>query len=383
MAESCLRIYFDNYVDLDILANSDVSSEQTQFPITNAYNSQRRSKVWRSNGYFRVTANNNQIVYRETSGGPDIIATIPVSEYSSKTTFIAAIKSALDDVGSSTYTVTNSSATGFKFQIVSNGSGGSGAFHLMLTDSDFTAASLLGFATDSDLTDGSLTRVGDYLTINSEEYIEWDLGLSSNPKGFAVIGPRNTPLKLSPGGTYKLQGNHTSNWTSPVYESTLTYNDNALYVTDEDGLATANLRFWRFVMSDQNPNGYLEVGAFMLGTYFNPDRGRAQFPFSVDLVDRTDTLFSEGGQSYADIKQKTATYAITWLGLKKEDIEELEDQFARYGIGIPFFVALDSYPVFSTSSQRRLLFCKFAQEPSYELLSPNNFQVNMSLREEL
>jgi len=382
MAETCLRIYFDNYVDLDILANSDVSSEQTQFPVTNAYNAQRRSKVWRSNGFFRVTSSNNTLVFRE-SAGVDLTATIPVLEYTSKTLFIAAIKSALEDVGASTYTVTNSSSTGFKFQIVSNGSGGTGVFHLMLTDVNSTAASLIGFDTTLDLTDSSLTRVGDYLTINSEEFIEWDLGLSSNPKGFAVIGPRNTPLKLSPGGTYKLQGNHTSTWTSPVYETTLTYNDNALYVTDEDGLATTNLRFWRFVMSDQNPNGYLEVGAFMLGTYFNPDRGRAQFPLSIDLVDRTDILFSEGGQSYADIKPKTATYSLSWVGLKKEDIEELENQFAIYGTGVPFFVALDSEPVFSTSSQRRLLFCKFTQPPSYELISPNNWSMTMGLREEL
>lgn len=383
MADTCLRIYFDNYVDLDILANSDVSSAQTAFPITNAYNKQRRSKVWRSNGYFNVTDQNNQIVLRETSGGPNLTATIPVSEYRSTTAFIAAVKAALEDVGASTYTVTNSSSTGFKFSIASNGAGGTGVFHLMCADAAFTAADLLGFATSDDLTDSTLTRVGDYLRINTEEYIEWDLGLSSNPKGFAVIGPRNSPLKLSPGGTYKLQGNFTSNWSSPAFETTLTYNDNALYVTDEDGLASQELRFWRFLIEDQNPNGYVEVGAFMLGTYFDPDRGRAQFPLAIDLVDRTETLFSEGGQSYADIKPKTAVYNVEWLGLKKADIEEIEDQFARYGTGIPFFVAMDSDAVYSSSAQRRLIFCKFASEPTYQLTSPNNWTLVMQLREEL
>lgn len=383
MSDVCLRIYFENYVDLDILANSDVSSEQTAFPITNAYNKQRRSKVWRSNGYFNVTDQNNQIVLRETSGGPNLTATIAVNEYSSTTTFIAAVKAALEDVGASTYTITNSSATGFKFSIASNGAGGSGVFHLMLTDAAFTAADLLGFATSDDLTDATLTRVGDYLRINTEEYIEWDLGISSNPKGFAVIGPRNSALKLSPGGTYKLQGNFTSNWSSPAYETTLTYNDNALYVTDEDGLASQELRFWRFLIEDQNPNGYVEVGAFMLGNYFSPDRGRPQFPLSIELVDRTEILFSEGGQSYADIKPKTAIYNVRWLGLKKEDIEELEDQFAIYGTGVPFFVAIDSDARLSSSSQRRLIFCKFASEPSPTLISPNNWEVSMQLREEL
>lgn len=384
MSETCLRIFWDNYVDLDILANSDVSSEQTAFPVTNAYNKQRRSKVWRSNGYFEVTSSNNQIIFRETSGGPDLTASITVGEYSTLSSFVTAIKTALDAAGDSTYTVTNSSSTGYKFQIVSNGVGGTGVFHLMLTDIDFTAASILGFATDTDYTDATLTRVADYLRCNcGSEFIEWDLGISTNPKGFALIGPRNSPLKLSPGGTYKLQGNHTSNWTSPVYESTLTYNDNALYVTDENGLASTYLRFWRVLFQDQNPNGYVEVGSFMLGDYFNPVRGRAQFPLQVDLVDRSETIFSEGGQSYSDIKENTATYTIEWKGLKKEAIEEIEDQFAIYGTHTPFFVAVDSEPVFSSSSQRRLLFCKFAQEPRYQLVSPNNFEVSFLLREEL
>jgi hypothetical protein len=378
---SCLRIFFTNYVDEDILANSDVSSEQAAFPVTNAYNKQRRGKVWRSNGYYQVTASNNQIIFRE-SAGVDLTASIVAGEYRSTSAFVAAVKAALEAVGDSTYTVTCASADGFKIKIVSNGSGGGGVFHLVCSDSDFSAASLLGFATD-DRIDASLTRTSDYLRINSSEWIEWDLGVSTIPTGFAVIGPRNTPLKLSPGGTYKLQASHTSNWDTPPFETTLTYNDNALYVADEDGLVATGYRFWRFLIQDQNPNGYVEIGAFMLGDYFDPTRGRVQFPLSVDLVDRTDILFAEGGQSYADNKPKTATYKLEWLGLKKEDIEDLEDEFVRYGIGQPFIVALDSDAVFSTSSQRRLLFCKFAQEPEFQLLSPNNFRASMVLREEL
>jgi hypothetical protein len=382
MSDTCLRIYFTNFVDLDILAGSDVSSEQTAFPVTNAYNQQRRSKVWRSDGYFNVTSSNNQIVLRETVGG-DLVASIATGEYTTRTSFIAAVKTALDDAGASTYTVTNSSGTGFRFNIVSNGSGGGGVFHLMLTDSDFTAASLLGFDTTIDLVDSSLTRAADFLRINSSEWIEWDMGVSTNPRGFAAIGPRNMPLKLSPGGVYKIQANHTSNWTSPAYEEVLTYNDNALYITNQLGLADQGYRFWRFLIEDQNPDGFVEVGAFMLGDYFSPDRGRAQFPLQVQLVDRTETLFSEGGQSYADIKPKTAEYNLTWLGLKKADIEEIEDEFGRYGTGVPFICALDSGAVFSTSSQRRLLITKFADEPQYQLISPNNFTVTMRLREEL
>lgn len=379
---SCFRMFFDNYVDIDVLAGSSVSSEQTAFPISNAYNRQRRSKVWRSNGYFKVTSLNNQIVARETIG-VDLMATITVGEYTSKTAFAAAVKSALEDVGDSTYTVTIADADGFKIKIVSNGAGGGGVFHLMLTDSDFTAASLLGFGTDSDLTDATLTRTADFLRISSEEFIEWDMGIATNPQGFAVIGPRNKPITLSPGGIFKLQASYTANWTNPVFETTITYNDNAFYQTSADGLAPEAFRFWRFKIEDQNPQGYVEVGAFMLGDFFNPDRGAVQFPLTVSEVDRTEILTSEGGQTYSDVKQKTAEYTIRWAGLKKAYLEEFQDQFARYGTGVPFFVAMDSGSVFSTQAQRRLIFCKFASEPEWELVSPNNFELSFSLREEL
>ena len=81
-----LRIYNENYIDEDILANYDVTSEQSAFPIENAFNQQRRSKVWRSNGYFNVTSSNNTIIFRETAATP-LTGTIAIAEYGSYTSF--------------------------------------------------------------------------------------------------------------------------------------------------------------------------------------------------------------------------------------------------------------------------------------------------------
>jgi hypothetical protein len=382
MSDPLFRICFFNYVDSDILANSEVSSEQTAFPVENAYNKNRRSKVWRSNGYFNVTSTNNKIIFRE-SAGVDLTATITVGEYMSQTTMCAAIKAALEVAGDSTYTVTNSSATAWKFTIVSNGSGGTGVFHLMRADVLFTAASMLGFGTSSSLTDSSLTRTSDYLTINSEEWIEWDMGLETNPKVFILIGPRNSPLKLTPSGTFKLQGNESNNWESPSFETTLEYNDKALFYEDEDGIGDQAYRYWRVLFSDQNANGYIEVGAFFLGNYFAPQRGRPQFPFEIQPVDRTQTIYSEGGQTYSDVGQPSAQYSIEFLALEKEDVEELEDQFVEYQTGRPFFVVMDNDGVFSSSPQRRIIFGKFAEPPRISLLRPNIFSAQLAFREEL
>lgn len=382
MSESGTRLFFFNYIAEDILANSSVSSEQAAFPVSNAYNTQRRSKVWRSAGYFNVTSSNNVIIFRE-SAGVDLTATIAVSEYASITLMCAAIKTALEAAGDSTYTVTNSTSTGFKFNIVSNGSGGGGVFHLMLADVLFTSASILGFSTAASITDATLTRTADYLRINTEESLTWDMGLSTNPKAFILIGPRNSPLKISPSATLTLQGNHNDAWTTPGFEVVLTYNDQAIYTLNTAGLGDQAYRYWRLKIEDQNPLGYIEVGSFFLGNYFNPTRGRAQFPLSVSQIDNSNTVSSEGGQTYSDIKETTASYGVSWFGLQKADIEEFEEQFQAYGTNKPFFVGMDSDAVFSTSANKRILFCKMASNPDWTLISPDNFSLEIQLLEQI
>lgn len=386
MSESGTRLFFFNYIAEDILANSDVSSEQAAFPVENAYNTQRRSKVWRSAGYFNVTSANNTIIFRE-SAGVDLTATITAGEYTSiaegGAAMCTAIKTALDAAGDSTYTVTNSTSTGFKFTIVSNGAGGGGVFHIMLADVLFTSASILGFSTAASITDATLTRIADYLRINTEEFLVWDMGLSTNPKAFILIGPRNSPLKISPSATITLQGNHNDAWTTPGFEVVLTYNDQAIYTLNTAGLGDQAYRYWRLKIEDQNPLGYIEVGSFFLGNYFNPSRGRAQFPMTVSQIDNSDTVASEGGQTYSDIKQTTASYQVSWFGLQKADIEEFEEQFQAYGTNKPLFVGMDSDAVFSTSANKRILFCKMASNPDWTLVSPDNFSLEINLLEQI
>jgi hypothetical protein len=383
MSETGVKLFFYNYVTTEILTNYEASSEAASFPIENAFNAQRRSKVWRSAGYFNVTSSNNSIVLRETSGGPDLTATITVAEYTSISAMCTAIKTALEAVGASTYTVTNSTSTGFKFQIVSNGAGGSGVFHLMLADAGTTAESLLGYSNASNLTDASLTRLGDYLRINSEESILWDLGLSTNPKAFILIGPRNEPLKIAPSATLTLQASHHDSWTTPGFSVVLTYDDQNIYHLNTAGIADTEYRYWRLKIEDQNPLGYIEVGAFFLGDYWNPTRGRAQFPLSVADVDPSETSSSEGGQTYSDIKPQTATYSLKWFGLQKADIEEFEEEFQTYGVNKPFFVGLDTNLAYSSSLNKRVIFGQMTGDAQWSLIAPDVFELTMTIREVL
>lgn len=377
----CFRIYDNNYLDIDVLANTDVSSENVNFPVTNAYNKQRRSKVWRSAGLFTVTSSNNTIILEETTG-VNLTATIAAGTYTTINLFCAAIKTALDDAGVSTYTVICDSTTGFKIKITSNGAGGGGVFNLEMANASTTAETLMGFAA-TDLT-GALNYTADYVRINSDgEWLLWDMGVATNPTGFALIGPRNSPLKISPNAVITLQGNHTDAWGTPVFEQVLTYNDQAIYYENEDGIADEPCRYWRLSIEDQNVLGYIEVGAFMLADYFNPSRGCVVFPFSSRYLDRSVTIYSEGGQTFSDVYQQSQTYNIQWEALQKEDITYFDSLFQVYGTSRPFFVSMDDDGAYTTTVNERVKFVKFVEEPSYSLISPNNFSLSITLREEL
>lgn len=376
------RIMTDNFIDLDIVSNATVSSEQTAFPVANIYNFQRRSKVWRSNGFFEVTSSNKTIVFRETTS-VDLTATLTEAEYNSDSEFFAHIKARMEAVGGSTYTVSRDTST-LRIKIESDLAGGGGIFEIDWTTS--TAADTLGFDTAAEDT-GASSYTADVLRIHTQEWIKWDMGISTNPEAFIMIGKRNEPIAITPSATIKLQGNETDIWTSPSFEQTLTYNDPVMSSFRSDsatGLHTEALRYWRLEVTDiDNAQGFIELGAVFLGNFFQATQGAVQFPFSGELVDRSPTVFSEGGQSFSDEFEKTERFSITWFALSKSEMESIFTIWDDVGTSRPFFVQFDTQGGLNADTQFFIRYVKFQSNPQYQLVRPNIYQVSMQLREEL
>jgi hypothetical protein len=376
---SCLRLLNRNYSFGDTLANRVVSSADSLFPVTNLDDIYRRFKCWRTAGYFNIQSGSNTIVFRE-SVGVDLTATITVDEYVSDTLFIAAIKSALDAAGASTYTVSRNSTTK-KLTITSDGLGGGGIFELRFATSTAIAA-ILGFD-DTNLS-GALTYVADEIAIHTEEFITWDMGVPLNPTDFVMAGLRNDFLKTSPNATIRLEGNHTNSWSSPAYTQNISFDDRLLYLHDADGLHTEPLRYWRFYIQDKkNPYGYLEFNLAFIGTSADFDRGCVRFPFRNTSLDRSVVSFSEAGNSFVDKRQKAQRISLDWNGLTKQDREALYEIFEDKGIAEPFFLSADTQAAFSTKAENWVKWVKFEADVSEELVSPNNFAMAMTLREEI
>jgi hypothetical protein len=379
---SLVKVLSENYVDSASLSTYSKSSEQSSFPATNTFAGKRRSKVWRSNGYWNITGGSNTIIFQETSG-VNLTATVAAAEYTSTTSFLAAIKTAFQAVGGSVYTVTKD-ATSQKITIASNGAGGGNILKLMWTNASSAAmAGILGYSTSADDT-GALTYAADLIRNCTSEWIKWDFGTSANPKAFVLLGDRASAIKISPLATVTLQGNITDTWTSPVYSQTVAYDERAMTLFSTTGLHTSALRYWRLLISDlDNPLGYVEVSAIYLGDAYATTQGAPQFPFKTKKVDYSTSVTAEGGQLLVDAKAKTQRFSLDWKGLSVTEIEHFDALFESVGTAIPFLMAFDSGSAFSSSAGVYTRMVRYTDAPDYSLESPNNWSMSMELQEDL
>lgn len=368
--------------DPTLVNNYSASSENASYPKENAVNINKRKKVWRSRGYFDITATNNVLIFRE-SVGVDLTATLTVGEYNSDTAFFLELIAALEAAGASTYSVARDTTTG-RIKITSDGTGGGGVFQLQLTNVLSTLADVIGFDTAANLT-GALTYEADVLKLHTSEWLEWDLGFPSNPTGFIAVADRNIPLKLSPSATIKLQANWTNNWSAPALDLTLTHHDYLIASINVDGLATApGYRYWRFLIVDQsNSSDYIEFGAVMLGVHATITRGCPVYPFEVKKNDRTNVVYSDGGQTITGRRAGDQSVTMNWRGLDIASKEELETHYERFGLHSSFFVVTDPHESFTSDSDLSCMLVKFQSDPTYTLESHANWSMNWQLKEEL
>lgn len=380
-----ILVFDTRLTNLNTVANAYESSEKTAFPASNAHDLNRRRKSWRSNGCFEIVDGENTLVFRETAG-VDLTATVVAGTYTSDTLFLAAIKTALEAAGESTYTVARDATTN-RIKITAVLGGSATVFQLQLTDPDSAdMAAILGFDTSADLT-GALSYEADLLVIHTSEWLKWDFGFPANPTGFLACGDRNTPLQISPTAVVKLQANWTDSWANPAEEWTITFRDFLLGYFREDGIAediAEGYRYWRMQIQDpQNIDGFVEFGVVFLGTHILTTRGCPAFPLDAPNQDNSRIAFSEGGQTFAGRRPSQQSFSLSWENLDTATAEQLQAMWEEYGLHTSFVVALDCSGAFSTDEIEWMKIVKFERDASPRLVSPGIWNCNWVLREEL
>lgn len=377
----CSSFAFESYLDPDAINAATYSSQRTSYEADNAYDFVRRTKVWRSAGYWKITSSNNVIKFEEQLSTP-LTATVIAGEYASDALFFAAVKAALELAGANTYTITRD-ATSQKIKI--NAQGGTGYLTLLWTNvSSAGFAAMAGFSTATNQS-GGLTYYADIIKLHTVEFLEWDLGLSSSPQALYLIGDRNKPIPLSPEATITLKGSHTNSFTSAEYSQVLIYNEKSIFQFDIDGLSAADpLRYWRLEIVDpSNMNGWVEIGKAFLGTVIKPSRGAVQFPLAERLLENTKVFKTESGQTLANKQPQTESFSLRWFGLTSDERSQLRDHFAHYGNSRPFFMDLDPDGNVEADRNDLIKFVRYVGEPDTALVAPGVFEFNCELAEEL
>lgn len=373
---------------LDDALERYASSEDPQFPESNLYDKGLRGRVYRSAGTFLIDSTNNQIVLAEGPSYTPVTATIVEGLYSSLTAFYAAVSYALSAVGSDPYVVSRlESNLKVKIQRL-----GVGDFRLLWTDPNSTAYDVLGFSNLAD-DDSAFSDIAGYYYLSDSirnhtyERIIWDLGASSNPDVFILIGKKSQAIKISENAEIRLQGSTTLNFDSGEYDEVLDYNEVAimkLKTEGADGLHTSALRYWSLKIIDrENANGCIEISKVYLGEYYETDRARIQFPFNITSEDFSQTTQLQYGGKTSNIKERTENFVFNWFPLTVTEKEMFDEIYRIFGTSVPFFMIFDTDNCIGSSTNYSTRYVKFKSDPNLSLERPGIWDASWTLEEQI
>lgn len=349
------------------------SSSDPSFPSSNLSNV-LRSKRWRSYGTFIIDSSNNKINFKESGGGSELTATITTGSYSISA-LKTEIKSKMESVGSSLYTINYSSSSGI-WSISTNGL----YFSLLNNSGTNQSTSIfknsLGFP-NLDKT-GSTSYDGSLIAIHTKESVVFDFKTTQDINSVVILWPKEDGIKLSSNAIIKIEANATNIWTSPAVSQTLTINNDYL-VASHFFSSTQNYRYWRVTFEDpQNPFLYVEMGMVWIGenvSFNEPENG-----FTYSLKDLSDVSKTDFGHEYVDIYPQQAFLEFGYKFLSYDLSKILENAFRINGIRKPVLIVFDeSGTIFN--KDHFLIYGKFNSAFSLEQSFYNLFNGSIKITE--
>lgn len=327
----CFKILDQNWA-FDSTVDVLPTSENTEFP---ASNMQRylRSQVWRSAGFFKITATNNKLDF---SDGSTQLATITPGTYSTSE-LASEIKQQMDSVSVDNFTVSYSSTTG-KWSIASSGA----TFTLKRATGANLAQSffpVIGFGTDAD-SSGLVTYTSPNIALHTEEGMTFDLKVQSPVDYVAVIfSPLSSDgIKFSESAEIRLQGSETNEWTSPPFDQLLTIDPDYDVITSF--FTQESHRYWRIKIVDpENAHLYVELSKVLLGVRTeiqNPEIG-----FAYTLKDLSKSQQTAYGHPYGDIYPSLRAFDFNFAAMTDADTTTLHNIYSRLGTVVPCAIDVD------------------------------------------
>lgn len=313
------RFSYNNWFDGTTIQASSVLSG---YPAANLVDP-IRSKLWKAEGVFEISAQNNKVYINGTT------YTVAAGSYN-----LASLITAFNTATSKTL---SRNPLG-RFVITSGVS-----CTLNLSNQTDAIWDVLGYLTTADIVGTSFTA--DEKRYSTGEWLKVDMGLPQLPNFAALIPEANAVFKCSL-SNIRLQGNNLDIWDTPPVDEAFEVSDQGAFIAPND---VQPCRFWRILIDDKiNPN--IQAAVAYVGTSVIPENTNVAVGFSRNRIDQSVALYSEAGALYVDRRPKVMS--LTSLGvqfLQDDDLEAMEQLFYDLGLEKPFFICIDPSKAVSSS----------------------------------
>jgi len=184
----------------------------------------------------------------------------------------------------------------------------------------------------------------------SNEYYMIDAGAGQTiTSSCAVIAAHN----LSSGAIVKIQAHPTNVWTAPDLDQAIAWDAGIMIVF----FAETTKRFWRFYLDDDsNPDGYISIGRFGLGTIL-------QMPpiepnFNLPRVSTSRASISLSGQVYGERGYMFLAPVFAFPLIEQEEKEAINAMWAEVENIKPVFLAVWE----NSLDVQRPIYCRIDQD---------------------
>ncbi len=165
--------------------------------------------------------------------------------------------------------------------------------------------------------------------------------------------------------TVQIQGNITSNFTSPEFDQTYTPDANHIkYNFMYQGITQEKLRFWRFTFTNSVGSTYCEVGKIFLGKSIQLTNEDMTLGWEFEERDFSTIKTNELGQRFIDViqkKQKRLRGKYQYVNLENLEImQQLGDEHSKV---YPVWVVLDDTETVVTDMERNAMYGYFEKIP--------------------
>jgi hypothetical protein len=365
-----LKIMADNWVEEEKLANLFKSSENASYPVSNLQDP-FRAKVWRGNGAFEITVNNNILVFND---GSEKVLNITGGLYVSPQTFATQLQTDLNAI-SSGFTVSYS-AISLKFTISR-----SSTFDILWSDFRTTCTDTLGFNNVDD-TGAMSYEAHELRACWPAEWVTFDLGIADNPKAFFIIDSQDKNIKIQSFVQTLLQGGISNSWNTPENIS-ISYHHQLMGKIDVNGLFTEGKRYFRLYIPDfNNPYGYVQVGKIYLGDCYEIEGSDIQREFPESFTDLSEIERAISGEIYADEKATFHVFGEIEINLcNKNDVDYVKYVWETHKTFRPFYIAFDSEQKVTNDLSEWTKYVRFTQEPVYKAITCDLWNVSFAVEE--